>query len=75
MDEENQPRNILEEIVWYKAKEIEVWRDKLPLAALSVSWAGAPMLRSHALRYSNSLAGKQEISHGAALSHMPLHLQ
>lgn len=32
----NQPANILEEIVWYKAKEIEAFRDKQPLAMLQV---------------------------------------
>lgn len=36
MPDDNQPRNILEEIVWYKAKEIDAWRDKVPLAALQV---------------------------------------
>jgi hypothetical protein len=37
MPEINQPINILEEIVWYKAKEIESWRDKQPLAMLQVT--------------------------------------
>jgi hypothetical protein len=32
----NQPANILEEIVWYKAKEIEAFRDKQPLPMLQV---------------------------------------
>jgi indole-3-glycerol phosphate synthase len=34
MPDDARPRNILEEIVWYKAKEIEVWRDKTPLVML-----------------------------------------
>jgi hypothetical protein len=34
--DDNKPRNILEEIVWYKAKEIDSWRDKVPLAMLKV---------------------------------------
>jgi indole-3-glycerol phosphate synthase len=32
----NQPVNILEEIVWYKAKEIEAFREKQPLPLLQV---------------------------------------
>jgi hypothetical protein len=32
----NQPINILEEIVWYKAKEIEAFRQKQPLPMLQV---------------------------------------
>lgn len=32
----NQPANILEEIVWYKAKEIEAFREKQPLVMLQV---------------------------------------
>jgi len=32
--DDNKPRNILEEIVWYKAVEIENMRQKLPLAML-----------------------------------------
>lgn len=42
MPDDNQPRNILEEIVWYKAKEIESWRDKVPLAALQALAKKAP---------------------------------
>ena len=34
--DEAKPRNILEEIVWYKAKEIEVWKDRVPLQMLMV---------------------------------------
>jgi len=40
MPDDNQPRNILEEIVWYKAKEIESWRDRVPLAMLQVRRLG-----------------------------------
>lgn len=32
--EDNAPRNILEEIVWYKAVEVEAFRSKVPLPAL-----------------------------------------
>lgn len=39
----NQPVNILEEIVWYKAKEIEVFREKQPLPMLQVSLAAHPL--------------------------------
>jgi hypothetical protein len=35
----NQPVNILEEIVWYKAKEIEAFREKQPLPMLQVRQA------------------------------------
>ena len=31
------PRNILEEIVWYKAREIEAWKERTPLPSLMVS--------------------------------------
>nr|QKY14878.1 indole-3-glycerol phosphate chloroplastic-like (IGP) [Polytomella parva] len=32
---ESKPHNILEEIVWYKAREVEAFREKLPLEALT----------------------------------------
>lgn len=35
LPEDNKPINILEEIVWWKAKEVENMRTKLPLAALN----------------------------------------
>lgn len=35
LDASNEPRNILEEIVWWKAKEIEEMRQKQPLSVLS----------------------------------------
>lgn len=31
---DNKPRNILEEIVWYKDEEITAWKAQLPLATL-----------------------------------------
>ncbi|GIL70530.1 hypothetical protein Vretimale_3661 [Volvox reticuliferus] len=34
LPDENKPQNILEEIVWWKAREVEVMRDKQPLAML-----------------------------------------
>lgn len=37
MPDVNQPVNILEEIVWYKAKEIEAFREKQPLPMLQVT--------------------------------------
>lgn len=37
MPDMNQPANILEEIVWYKAKEIEAFREKQPLPLLQVT--------------------------------------
>ena len=39
MPDLNQPANILEEIVWYKAKEIEAFREKQPLPMLQVGRA------------------------------------
>lgn len=40
--EENKPRNVLEEIVWYKAVEIEAMRKRVPLAMLSSQVKSAP---------------------------------
>lgn len=40
MPDMNQPVNILEEIVWYKAKEVEVFREKQPLPLLQVRVTG-----------------------------------
>jgi indole-3-glycerol phosphate synthase len=37
-----EPRHILEEIVWYKEREVEVWRDRLPLAQLRQQVQDAP---------------------------------
>eukprot|EP00798_Chlamydomonas_sp_ICE-L_P023719 gene23719-9270_t len=42
---ENKPQNILEEIVWYKAIEIERMRNKIPLAQLSTLVKAAPPAR------------------------------
>ena len=40
---DNEPRNILEEIIWHKASEIERWRNKVPLPLLMAkSKAAAP---------------------------------
>lgn len=53
MPDVNQPANILEEIVWYKAKEIEAFREKQPLPLLQVNTQGAlSRLLSHALNAS-----------------------
>lgn len=35
LPEDNVPQNILEEIVWWKAKEVEYMRDRVPLAQLN----------------------------------------
>jgi indole-3-glycerol phosphate synthase len=43
--EENAPRNILEEIVWYKAYEIEEMRTKAPLARVVGAAKAAPAPR------------------------------
>ena len=43
--EENEPRNILEEIVWYKADEIEARKEQMPLARLKAGVAKAPPVR------------------------------
>lgn len=42
---ENQPRNILEEIVWHKAVEIGRWREKVSLGALVSAAKGSPKPR------------------------------
>jgi indole-3-glycerol phosphate synthase len=34
LDEDNKPRNILEEIVWHKAVEVESWRELMPAGQL-----------------------------------------
>lgn len=43
--DENKPRNILEEIVWYKAVEIEAMRQKVPLPMLATQVKSAPPTR------------------------------
>jgi indole-3-glycerol phosphate synthase len=45
VDEDNTPRNILEEIVWYKAKEILQMREKQSLVQLQVLAKAAPPTR------------------------------
>ncbi|MDY7012492.1 MAG: indole-3-glycerol-phosphate synthase TrpC, partial [Cyanobacteriota bacterium] len=49
-----EPRNILEEIVWYKEREVEVLRDRLPLVKLRQQVQDAPPTRDFlgALRHS-----------------------
>lgn len=43
LPDDNKPRNILEEIIWYKAKEIERMRSKQPLGSLqSLAKAAQP---------------------------------
>jgi len=39
---DDQPNNILEEIVWHKETEVERWRNKLPLAQLQYQLTSAP---------------------------------
>lgn len=59
-EEDNQPRNILEEIVWHKASEIFRWREKVPLAQLMLQAKNAPAARDFigALRASSEKTGK-----------------
>ncbi len=45
MPDDNTPRNILEEIVWFKAREIEAWREKTPLVMLQVAAKNAEPAR------------------------------
>lgn len=49
------PRNILEEIVWHKEREVASWRDKLPLVQLQQQVKNAPAPRDFlaALRQSS----------------------
>jgi indole-3-glycerol phosphate synthase len=42
---DDQPLNILEEIVWHKEKEVDQWRDKTPLVELQKKIADAPPTR------------------------------
>lgn len=42
LSEDNQPRNILEEIVWWKAVEVEKMRSRLPLGSLMPLVKAAP---------------------------------
>lgn len=43
---DNKPRNILEEIVWYKSYEVNFRRDKQPLAELRRHLENAPPARN-----------------------------
>jgi indole-3-glycerol phosphate synthase len=45
VDEDNKPRNILEEIVWYKAVEVEKWRERMPAVQLRSLLAKAEKAR------------------------------
>ncbi|KAL3141750.1 hypothetical protein ABBQ32_004431 [Trebouxia sp. C0010 RCD-2024] len=58
--EENKPRNILEEIVWHKAVEIEKMREKQPIARLSMMLKLAPPSRDFigAIRAAQARTGK-----------------
>jgi hypothetical protein len=78
MPDDNRPRNILEEIVWHKAREIEAWRDKTPLAALQASAAararGAPAEGRRA-GAAAAVAAEAEAEHGHGLGNTPCPLQ
>ncbi|DBA69174.1 hypothetical protein WJX79_008044 [Trebouxia sp. C0005] len=58
--DENKPRNILEEIVWYKAVEIEKMREKQPISRLSLMLKMAPPSRDFigAIRAAQARTGK-----------------
>ncbi|EFN54105.1 hypothetical protein CHLNCDRAFT_25164 [Chlorella variabilis] len=43
--EENQPRNILEEIVWHKGVEIARWRERVPLGMVMTAAKASPAPR------------------------------
>lgn len=45
LQDENKPNNILEEIVWHKAVEVERWRAKQPLMLLRQMAGQAPAAR------------------------------
>ncbi|PSC67663.1 indole-3-glycerol phosphate chloroplastic-like [Micractinium conductrix] len=45
MAEDNQPRNILEEIVWHKAIEVDRWRERVPLARVIMAAKVSPQPR------------------------------
>jgi indole-3-glycerol phosphate synthase len=42
---DSEPQNILEEIVWYKEREVASWRDRLPIAELQKQLGAAPPVR------------------------------
>ncbi|KAI3431529.1 hypothetical protein D9Q98_004579 [Chlorella vulgaris] len=58
--EENQPRNILEEIVWHKAAEIDRWRDRQPLGLVLTKAKLAPAARDFigAIKAASERTGK-----------------
>jgi indole-3-glycerol phosphate synthase len=43
---DSEPQNILEEIVWYKEREVASWRDRLPLSQLKDQLQAAPAPRN-----------------------------
>jgi indole-3-glycerol phosphate synthase len=43
---DSEPQNILEEIVWYKEREVASWRDRLPLSQLKEQLPAAPAPRN-----------------------------
>jgi indole-3-glycerol phosphate synthase len=51
---ESEPQNILEEIVWYKEREVSSWRDRLPLAQLKDQIQAAPAPRNFRAALINS---------------------
>lgn len=59
-DRNNQPRNILEEIVWHKASEIARWREKVPLPNLMLRAKSGPQPRDFigAIRAAADKTGK-----------------
>ena len=58
--EDNKPRNILEEIVWHKAAEMDRWRNSVPLPLLMSKAKMAPPARDFigAIRASSDTTGK-----------------
>jgi len=60
LDEDNEPRNILEEIVWYKAKEIEDMRQRQSTALMMAMAKNAPPPRDYigALRAATAANGR-----------------
>lgn len=47
LDKENEPRNILEEIVWHKAKEIEDMRNRTSTGVMMAMAKAAPPPRDY----------------------------
>jgi indole-3-glycerol phosphate synthase len=51
---DSEPQNILEEIVWYKEREVASWRDRLPLSQLKDQLQAAPAPRNFRAALINS---------------------